>query len=427
MTTFYLETYGCPSNLADSEQMAGLLKEAKFSLVEQAEEADIVLFNTCAASPAVIASFLSRLESFKKENPYKIIVIAGCIPQADVEGLKGLALVGKKQIHRVVEVVEEALNNNNIKLLNNEDMPPLDQPRIRTNPVKGIIPISREGLGTCVFCRTGRGIENEKTQSYPPEEIVKVAARFVQEGAKLIWLASPDGFSYGLDLKTNLPFLLKELLKIPGNFKIRMDGGDPASLSEIKDELFPLLNHEKMYQSLHLSFFSGSDKVLNEMKRKGTKESFLSLADELKKISPLAALSTDILVGYPTETEDDYWQTLDLVRKLSPDVLNISRFWLGSKSSLSKMKPLPGEVVEHRSQVLAGIFQNISKLQNERWLDWEGEVLVEEKGEEAGHWIGRNQSYKPVFLKGDFKLGDVVKVRIVKAEKFNLVGEVVAG
>jgi len=117
---------------------------------------------------------------------------------------------------------------------------------------------------------------------------------------------------------------------------------------------------------------------------------------------------------------------LEVVRKTTPDSINISRFWPRPDTPAGDLTELPGEVVKHRSRVLTDIFHNVSKLQNERWLDWKGEILIDEKGKEAGQWIGRNYAYKQVLVEGDFKLGDQVTVQIVKAETFDLRGRVVS-
>jgi len=218
MTRFYIETYGCSHNFADSEQMAGLLTQAKFDQVDKLEEADIVIINTCTVKGPTATAFFRRLEQIQQEHPYKIIIIAGCIPQTQPESLKKYPLVGTKQIHHIVEVVEEALNNNFIKLLETGEMPPLNLPKIRKNPAVEIIPISRGCLSACTFCKTKQARGN--LNSYPIADIVNVAKKAVAEGVKEIWLTSQDNFCYGFDMGTNLPALLKELIKIPGKFKI---------------------------------------------------------------------------------------------------------------------------------------------------------------------------------------------------------------
>ncbi|MFH1276124.1 MAG: tRNA (N(6)-L-threonylcarbamoyladenosine(37)-C(2))-methylthiotransferase [Candidatus Woesearchaeota archaeon] len=429
MTKFFIETYGCSHNFADSEQMAGLLKEAKFEPVDKLDDADIIIINTCTVKGPTENGFFTRLGELKKEHPYKILVIAGCIPQTDPEKLKDYSIIGTKSIHHIVEVVEEALNDNIVKLLESGEMPPLNLPKIRKNPIIEIIPISRGCLSACSFCKTKAARGN--LQSYPVEDIINVARKAVTQGVKEIWLTSQDTFCYGFDIETNLPNLLKEMVKIPGLFKIRVGMGNPIHLMKIKDELLPLLNHEKIFKFIHVPAQSGSNKILKDMKRGNTNEEFLEIVKEIKTIIPEINFATDIIVGYPTETDEDYWETLNLVRKVNPDIINISRFWPRPKTPAAKLKELPGEEVKRRSKIITDIFSNISKMRNERWLNWEGQIIIDEKNTNSNEnnsgnqWIGRNQSYKPIIVEGDFKLGDIINIKIIKTGIFDLQGKVV--
>ncbi|PIN74010.1 2-methylthioadenine synthetase [Candidatus Woesearchaeota archaeon CG10_big_fil_rev_8_21_14_0_10_45_16] len=424
MTSFYIETYGCSHNFSDSdsERMAGLLKEARFEHKESLEDADIIVFNTCTVEGPTADAFFTRLESIKKEHPYKLIIITGCIPQTDPERLKGFALVGTKAIHCIVEVVEEALNNNTVQMLEAGEMPPLDLPKVRKNPIVEIIPLNLGCLNACTFCKTKSARGN--LTSYPTEEIINLAKRSVKEGVKEIWLTSQDTMCYGFDIKTNLAELLQKLVEIPGDFKIRVGMGNPVHLLKIKDELIPLFNHPKVFKFIHLPMQAGSDKVLRDMQRGNTTDEFLNLVKRVKEEIPHITLATDIIVGFPTETEDDFWQTLEVVRKTSPDIISMSRFWPQPKTPAAEMEPIPLEEMKRRTKVLMDIFHNISTLQNERWLGWQGEILIDEKGTQENQWIGRNEAYKQVLVDGNFSLGQKVKVRIDKTTTFDLKGKV---
>ncbi len=421
MTTFHIQTAGCSANLADSEQMAGLLKQAKFELVESIENADLVVFNTCVVKSPTETAFFSQLEKFKQEHPYKIPIIAGCIPQSDRSKLRGYSLIGTKQIHNIVQVVEEALHDNVLQLLNNDEMPPLNLPRVRKNPIVEILPINRGCLGACTFCKTKKARGN--LVSYPIPEIIEVATKAIKEGVKEIWLTSQDTFCYGFDIGTDLPTLLEELVKIPGDFKIRIGMGNPDHMPKIGIRLVECYKHPKIFKFLHLPLQAGHDETLKAMRRRYTVEEYLQTINLFQREIPEINVMTDIIVGYPTETEDHYWGTLEVVRKTTPDSINISRFWPRPDTPAAELPELPGEVVKHRSRVLTDIFHNVSKLRNERWVDWQGEIIIDEKGKEEKQWIGRNDSYKQVIVEGDYKLGDKIKVQIVKAETFDLRGK----
>ena len=423
MTTFHIETYGCSHNFADSERMAGLLKNAQFSPVDSIDEADIIIINTCTVKSPTANAFFTRLEKLKEEHPYKAIVIAGCIPQTEPKKIKEYSLVGTKQIHKIVEVVEEALNENKVHNLEVSEVPPLDLPKLRKNPIVEIIPISRGCLSGCTFCKTKHARGN--LQSYPIEEIINVALKAIGDNVQEIWLTSQDTMCYGFDTGTNLANLLKEIIKLPGRFKIRVGMGNPVHLLKFKDELIPLFNHNKLFKFIHLPAQSGSDKVLERMQRGNTNKEYLELVKEIKEKVPKITFATDIIVGFPGETDEDFWQTLELAREINPDIINISRFWARPNTAAARMKQLPVETIKHRSTVLSDIFNNISRIRNEKWIGWEGGIIIDEKGKEEGQWVGRNYCYKPVIVNGNYNLGDVVNVRILKTGRFDLKGEVI--
>ncbi len=429
MTFIYIETSGCSANFADSEQMAGLLKQAQFEITDQLEEADVVIFNTCTVKSPTESAFFTRLDQVKKQFPHKAIIIAGCISQTDPKKLKGYPLLGTKQIHRVVEIVEEALHENIVQMLETGEMPPLNLPRLRKNPAVYIIPISRGCLGACTFCKTKAARGN--LISYPIENIKKEAETALAEGVKEIWLTSQDTGCYGFDLNSstnsnlNLAKLLKELVSLPQDFKIRVGMMNPNHLLKYKEEFLEVFSSSKIFKFVHLPLQSGDDQILKSMRRNYTVEEYKELVKAIRTGFPEVTLATDIIVGFPGETEGQNWNSLTLLRQLSPEVINISRFWPRPGTKAAELKTLDTEIVQHRSRIIADVCRNISKLRNERWLDWEGEIIIDEKGKEPNQWVGRNFSYKPVLIEGDQRLGDIIKVKIKKAADWDLRGEII--
>jgi threonylcarbamoyladenosine tRNA methylthiotransferase CDKAL1 len=431
MTSIHFITQGCSANISDTEQMKGLLKEAKFDIVDELEEADIVILNSCVVKTPTESALITKLEQIKQEYPYKIIIVAGCMAQSDRHRLKAYSLIGTRQLHNIVEVVEESLNNNIVKMLETGEMPPLNLPKVRKNPVVEIIPISRGCLSACTFCQTrfARG----RLKSYPISEIVATARKAALDGVKEIWLTSQDNMCYGFDIDTNLARLLEKLVQLPGEFKIRVGMGSPEHVMKFRDELFPLLNHEKVFKFIHLPQQSGSNRVLELMKRGNSKEEFTQLVKEFRQNVPGITVATDIIVGFPTETDEDHWETLNLIREINPDIINISKFWARSKTSAEKMEQLPMEVIKHRTKILTDIFHNISRMKNEKWIGWEGDIVINEEGEDRKQegeisrkqWIGKNPYYKQVIVEGEYKLGDILKVKINRASTFAIIGEVI--
>lgn len=395
--------------------MAGLLQHAKFTPQEKLEEADIVILNTGNAMGQAIDAVLARLTTIKQEYPYKMILVAGSLAQSMPERFKNCTLVGSRQFHHIVEAVEETLHNNKIQLLDLSEMPPLDLPKIRKNNLLEIIPISRENIKIPAKNKP----EIKTFDSYSKADIVNVAAKAIKEGVREIRLTSSDCSDYGVDLGTNLPDLIQELIALPGNFKISLDKCQPASIQKIKAGLFPLFMHDKMFKSIYIAIQSGSNNILKQMQLGITKEECLQLIQELRFIEPQITLAADVVVGYPMETDDDHWETLNLLRAINADMIHVSQFW--KKASLARA--VTAEIVARRIAVITDVVRNISTLRNERWKGWEGSIIIYEKGTLANQWMGRNAYYKPIMVEGEYRPGDVINVKITKAGTLELKGE----
>jgi threonylcarbamoyladenosine tRNA methylthiotransferase CDKAL1 len=208
----FIKTFGCSLNQSDSELMAGLLKQADFEVIKNIEDADAIILNTCTVKGKTEKNFFRYLAEAKKLK--KKIIVAGCIPQTDPEKLAGYPLIGTYAVNRIVEVVEETVHDNTIEILDKENNPRLNLPKIRKNPVIEIIPICAGCLGApCSYCKVKSARGN--LLSYGKHEIIKQANRAVNEGVKEIWLTAQDTGCYGKDASSSLPELLRELIKIP--------------------------------------------------------------------------------------------------------------------------------------------------------------------------------------------------------------------
>ena len=417
----FIKTFGCPVNFSDSEKMAGLLKQAKFKIVNAPEKADLIIINSCTVKTPTEINFFKYLEKTKQLN--KKIIIAGCIPQTDPEKLSGYSLIGTSQIDNVVEIVEETINNNTIESIIKQPINRLEIPNIRKNPIIEIIPICEGCLGDpCAYCKVKAARGNLK--SYKQEDIIKQAKKAVINNAKEIWLTAQDTGCYGLDINTNLPNLLKEIIKISGNYKIRLGMANPNHIITFLDELTEIYKSDKIFKFLHIPVQSGNNEILKSMKRKYTIEQFKQIIEKFRKEIPEITISTDIICGFPGETQEQFNDSLDLIKQITPDILNISRFWPRPKTAADEMKAqIHGRETKRRSRLLTDIFYNIARMQNEKWLDWQGEIIIDEKGKGSTS-IGRNYSYKPVIVKGDYNLGEKLTVKIKKITSFDLRGEI---
>lgn len=415
----FIKTFGCALNQSDSELMAGLLTKAEFDITDDISEADAIIVNTCTVKGPTETNFFKYLNEIKQFN--RPIIIAGCIPQTDPEKVKGHNLIGTYQVNRIVEVAEEAINDNVIELLAKEKHQRLNLPKIRKNPVVEIIPICAGCLGEpCSYCKVKAARGN--LVSYGKTEILRQAQHAFMEGVKEIWLTAQDTGCYGKDINSNLPELLGELIKINGDFKIRLGMTNPNHVIGFLDELVEIYKSDKMFKFLHVPVQSGSDNILKLMKRKYSVDDFKKIISRFRQEIPEITISTDVICGFPGETEEDYEKTRDLIKEIKPDVLNISKFWARSKTEAAEMDKVKGEEIKRRSSLMTDLFNNISRMRNERWLGWSGEIIIDEIGKD-NTFIGRNFAYKPVVVKEKLKIGDKVNVHIRKATSFDLRGE----
>jgi len=419
-TKIYIKTYGCALNQSDSELMVGLLEQADFKIVDNPDNAFVIIINTCAVKSPSQSKFFSYLEKLEEKYKYKKIIITGCIPQTMPKKLKSYPLLGTSQVSNIVQLVEEVLHDNPIKMIAKEKLPRLNLPKIRKNPIVEIIPICEGCLGApCSYCIVKRA--RGSLRSYPKENIIKQARRaLIKDNVKEIWLTAQDTGCYGKDINSSLPELLKELIKIPKDFKIRLGMLNPNHAYELLDQLIQIYKSDKIFKFLHIPVQSGNDEILQSMKRKYTIKQFKEIIQRFRKEIPNLTIATDIICGFPGETKEQFQDSLDLIKQITPDVLNISQFYKRPKTKAAKMKKqVKGSEKKRRTSLLTDIFHNIARMRNERWLDWTGEILIDEKGKDNS-LVGRNFAYKPVIVKGDYQIGDKIKVKIKKITSFDL-------
>lgn len=364
----YVKTQGCSHNISDGEYMAGLLQEYGYRIVDAMEEADACLLNSCTVKNPSQEKFLTMITKAKQAG--KAVIVSGCVPQGDrnLKGLEDVSILGVTQIDRVVEVVEEALKGNTVKLLAKKELPTLDLPKIRKNALVEIIPLSTGCLGSCTYCKTrhARG----KLGSYDPKAIVERARQAIEEGVMEIWLTSEDTGAYGRDIDTDLPTLLKSIIKImPDHTMLRLGMTNPPFILEHLEAMADIMNHPRVYQFLHVPVQSGSNPVLLKMNREYTIEDFNQVCDYLLANVPGMTLATDIICGFPTEDEHHHQETCVTVRKYQFPVLNISQFYPRPGTVAAKWKKVPSGEVKKRSGEITQIFNSYTT--HDRYLGTE--------------------------------------------------------
>ncbi len=419
----HIETYGCSANQNNSEIMAGLLDQAKIKIVENLEEADLIVLNTCIVKGPTEAKEITRIKDILKQN--KLLVVAGCMPETSEKRIKEIstkiAILGVNNITEIVNVVKSLEKNDAKTLLTRRHEIKLNLPKISKNPAIDIIQIAEGCLGNCTYCSVK--FAKGELHSFPIKDIAADVKRSVDAGTKEVWLTSQDNSAYGKDLGKDLLHLLQEIVKIKGDFKIRIGMMNPNHILPILDELVELYKNDKLFKFIHIPLQAGSDEVLKKMNRKYTIAEFKKIISAFRKEIPNITIATDIICGFPEETPAQFDDSLRLIEELRLDVVNISKFWLKKGTPASRLKQVSSQDIKERSKKMTALFNKISQEKYEEMIGWQGIVLVDEKNDKS--FIARDDSYKPIVLKGKFNLGEKIKVKIIKSEKHYLIGELI--
>ncbi|KAF3944968.1 hypothetical protein ACB098_01G122800 [Castanea mollissima] len=423
--TIYIKTFGCSHNQSDSEYMAGQLSAFGYSLSDSPEEADLWLINTCTVkSPS--QSAMDTLIA-KCKNAKKPLVVAGCVPQGsrDLKELEGVSIVGVQQIDRVVEVVEETLKGHEVRLLNRKTLPALDLPKVRKNKFVEILPINVGCLGACTYCKTkhARG----HLGSYTIDSLVGRVNTVIADGVKEIWLSSEDTGAYGRDIGVNLPTLLNAIVaELPpdASTMLRIGMTNPPFILEHLKEIAEVLRHPCVYSFLHVPVQSGSDAVLNAMNREYTVSEFRTVVDTLTELVPGMQIATDIICGFPGETDEDFAQTVSLVKEYKFPQVHISQFYPRPGTPAARMKKVPSNVVKKRSRELTSIFEAFTP-----YTGMEGRlerIWITEIATDGIHLVGHTKGYVQVLvIAPESMLGTSAIVKITSVGRWSVFGEVI--
>ncbi len=334
-------------------------------------------------------------------------------------------MLGVKSIDRIAEAIDLAERGG--KLVSVEGwkerkVDKLELPRLWKSGVVFVVPISEGCLNACTYCATrfARGV----LKSYKPELVLKwVKEALARGGYKEIQLSSEDTGCYGFDIGTNLAELLDEITAIEGDFRIRVGMMNPNHVIKFLDELIEVYQDPpKVYKFLHLPVQSGDNEVLRRMGRNYTVEEFEEIVSEFRRKIPGLNLNTDIIVGFPGEGEEAFQNTVELVKRVRPDKINVSRYSPRPGTIAAKWKQLPGWKVKERSRILHRLRLQIAYEINQTYLGKKVEVLVHGQGEKGGI-DARTFNYKEIILDAGEKGGEITRAKITWAGSTYLRGE----
>lgn len=423
---YYLETYGCSLNTADSDIIVGRLKELDGIRVKDIDDAELILLNTCGVKEPTEDKIIHRLEELSRGSTP--IVVTGCLPKISLDRVETAvpefaAILGPQSIETLASVVPRILEGERgIRHIESDGTYKLKWFAGPPDSVICTIPICEGCLGSCAYCavKFARG----KVRSYSIKDLHQIVERCVHLGYREIRLTSQDAAVYGSDTNESLPDLMNSLGSIEGLHKFRLGMFNPNIVMGSLNELLNSMKNDHFFRFFHIPLQSGSDRLLKTMKRRYIVSDWESVVRRVRKNFPNATIATDIIVGFPGETENDFEQTLDLVKRVKPAITNISKYGDRPNTLASKSKEkVDTSKKKERSRALTKLVNEILLKSNEEWIGWSGPIIITEKGSKGG-MLGRNESYKTVIVHDDLKPGTVVDVEIISSDRTYLVGKI---
>lgn len=431
-------TYGCQMNLHESEKISGILSGMGMSAVNESENADVVVFNTCCIRDTAERRALGnigKMKELKKKNKNLLIVVTGCMTQQN-----GFA-ENMKERYQYVDVI---LGTHNISDLENQIRIRLEKkkrvaavldtdgyiddettPVTRTSFPNAWVNINYGCNNFCTYCIVPyvRGRERSRDM----KSIISECEKLINDGYKEITLLGQNVNSYGNDVpdeNVNFANLLREVAKIDGKFRIRFMTSHPKDLTE--DVVKAIRDNDKICNNIHLPIQAGSNSVLKNMNRRYTREHYLELIDMIRRYLPDCGITTDIMVGFPYETEEDFLDTMDIVEKVRFSTAFTFIYSVRKGTKAAEMPQIPYEIKQNRIKRLIARQNEITEEISKDYVGNVYEILVEGMQEKKnGYVVGRTESGRLVSAKGDESMiGEFKNVKITAVKNAQLLGEI---
>lgn len=431
-------TYGCQMNLHESEKISGILSGMGMSAVNEPENADVVVFNTCCIRDTAERRALGnigKMKELKKKNKNLLIVVTGCMTQQN-----GFA-ENMKERYQYVDVI---LGTHNISDLENQIRIRLEKkkrvaavldtdgyiddettPVTRTSFPNAWVNINYGCNNFCTYCIVPyvRGRERSRDM----KSIISECEKLIKDGYKEITLLGQNVNSYGNDVpdeNVNFANLLREVAKIDGKFRIRFMTSHPKDLTE--EVVKAIRDNDKICNNIHLPIQAGSNSVLKNMNRRYTREHYLGLIDMIRRYLPDCGITTDIMVGFPYETEEDFLDTMDIVEKVRFSTAFTFIYSVRKGTKAAEMPQIPYEIKQNRIKRLIARQNEITEEISKDYVGNVYEILVEGMQEKKnGYVVGRTESGRLVSAKGDeYMIGEFKNVKITAVKNAQLLGEI---
>jgi len=391
-----IETYGCRYNFGDSSKLAEVLKHCGSTIVESADDADVVIVNTCTVVGPTERRMLRRLSALRDRELY----VTGCMPQVQKEAILSVCNPGFiapdtiQEWYRGVGTVAKGSI--------------------------GIVQLAQGCNGTCTYCitRQARG----PLRSFPPYEIRRQVAAYAACNAAEIQLTAQDVSSYGKDIGLSLAGLLNGISDPPGHYRIRVGMMNPATVRDDLDAIVESFSSERIFRFVHLPVQSGSDTILERMGRQYTVQDFCRIIAAFRQRYPEITVMTDMITGFPGETEEDFSASLDLIRRIRPNKVNVTRYSKRPFTPFSQEKDILDSVKKDRSRIMLSCSEQVYDEVNRPWLGREVSFIVTETIRE-GSVMARSPTYQGIVINGDLTAGYEGRAVLRKDRKYFFIGE----
>lgn len=453
---FYIETFGCTSNTGNSQNLV-LALLAMGHIRSSLEEADVVIVNTCAVTEKTERKILQRLRQLSGER----LIVAGCLPVAIPKSTQGircracLGLLDPSSAQKIIEISGKFQNCHpgvaSASVASIDVASPNVTTRSATSPavatsagaistdtiskailfadvqsqdsLPAVVNIAEGCNGSCAYCIVKKARGDLKSRSI--EELAGEVEAMLERGASEVQLSAQDTAAYGMDIGTNLGELLRTLVEIQGDFKLRLGMMNPKNAIAIRGDLLEALKSPKIYRFLHIPVQSGSDRILECMGRRYSAQDFIELAGNFRSVYPDITIITDVIAGFPGETEVDFRETINIIDLLQPDKVNITKFSARPGTAASRLYDMPDRIKKDRSRELTRQWQDIALKRNQWYIGRLMDVKVTEQGRD-GSMKARADNYLEVVIKGRPMLGSSVRVLIDGGNAFYVSGRVVS-
>lgn len=419
----YLKTYGCTFNQADTQIMENILREDN-TIVDSIEEADVIILNTCYVKLPTEQKMITKIHDIESNFPEKKLIIGGCMVEVDPIRLskfsKKASWIGPHKIDQIKEVVDKTVNGEVVRQWGITTVPKAGLNKKANDSLVHILQICEGCSGACTFCCTK--IARGSLNSYPIKLIVEEAEDAIKHGCKELQVTAQDTACYGEDSGESFAELLEQLANIEGEFRIRVGMMHPKSLHrEFEDIVRVFKENEKIYNFIHLPVQTGSPKVLREMNRLHTMDTFKDMCNTFKKEIPDLSLATDIIIGYPTETDDDFNQTIDLLKEVKPDIIHISKYMHRPGAKSSNLEEISHQKMKERSHKLNEVKTDIMLENNKKYEGSIQRVLITSEGTSGGY-VGYTNSYKNIIV-DEAEIGTFMDVEIIEGKRTYLLAK----